>query len=145
MEPSLSTILLGSGVVVAVVEAIKELILWLINRKAQKQDKHDDQKTILTNLDGKVDKISIRLNEYCNKVNDIDMKQDIQCSALQASLGNTIEYLAGKYIERGYISVDELAKLEDLYEPYHACGGNGAKTALLNRCRNLPIQEYHIK
>ncbi len=145
MEPSLSTILLGSAVVVAVVEAIKEIILWLVNRKAQKHDKHDDQKTILVALTEKIDKISTRLDEYCDKVNNIDLKQDIQCSALQASLGNTIEYLAGKYIERGSITVSELAKLEDLYEPYHACGGNGAKTALLTRCRNLPIQGYTIE
>jgi len=37
-----------------------------------------------------------------------------------------------------YISIADLDNVEGLYEPYHAMGGNGTGTELVERIRNMP-------
>jgi len=134
--------LFGSGVVVvAIINMITQLILWRSNRKAQQQDKAEEKEDAkethdFNELKQCMDDGFTRLE---SKFTVIDEKQDKQCAALKASLGNTIEHLADKYICRGSITVDELSKLEELYEPYHLCGGNGTKTHLMERCHALPL------
>lgn len=37
-----------------------------------------------------------------------------------------------------YISIADLDNVEGLYKPYHAMGGNGTGTELVERIRNMP-------
>ena len=49
-------------------------------------------------------------------------------------------YLTKFYTERGAITLDELAVLEDIYTPYHEdLGGNGRGKAGFERCSELPV------
>ena len=48
-------------------------------------------------------------------------------------------HLCHKYVERGYITVDELSDLNKyLYQPYRKLGGNGTAELLFNKVTNLP-------
>lgn len=49
-------------------------------------------------------------------------------------------HLTDKYCERGCITLDELAVLEEIYEPYHRepLNGNGRGKAGIEACRKLP-------
>lgn len=49
--------------------------------------------------------------------------------------------LCKKYIDQGYISVEEFENLNDyLYKPYAACGGNGTAKNAIEKVRQLPIK-----
>ena len=143
-------VILGSGGVVAVIVSAKELILWLANRRAQKQDKYEEKADATCDLKKYMEEAFEKLHDLYIKQSeeikllkqmlaDLDSKNSCQLEALQAQLGNTIKFLAGKYLKRKKITIDELSELELLYEAYHACNGNGTKTELMNLCRKLPI------
>lgn len=55
-------------------------------------------------------------------------------------------YLTDKYIGRGCITLDELAVLEDIYEPYSSneIKGNGRGKSGVEKCRQLPIVSEEI-
>lgn len=42
------------------------------------------------------------------------------------------------YMDRGYIDSDELEHCEKVYELYHALGGNGSGTRMMDDLRKLP-------
>lgn len=45
-----------------------------------------------------------------------------------------------EYIDRGYVTKDELEELNNFYyEPYKALGGNGVAEQIMIRVNNLPI------
>lgn len=143
-------VILGSGGVVAIIVTVKEIILWLANRRAQKQDKSEEKADAVCDLKKYMEEAFAKLHElYIQQSEEIkllkqmlaalDAKNQCQLEALQAQLGNTIKFLAGKYLKRRKITIDELTELELLYEAYHACNGNGAKTELMNQCRKLPV------
>lgn len=145
MEPWIAA-MLGSGVVVALITFSKDIILWVMNRKAGKQDKQEEKDDCFAALkqsveDGfksvnnKIEVISEDVKTIHESISEINKKQDDQCEALRAQLGNTIEYLASKYIKRGKITADELKKLEDLFIPYKKNGGNGTREELFKRCK----------
>lgn len=51
-------------------------------------------------------------------------------------------HLCHKYIDRGYITVDELRDLNKyLYQPYRKLGGNGTAELLFNKVTNLPNEK----
>ena len=142
--------LLGPGVVVAVVIGTKELIMWGINRKAQKQDKKEAKVDATCELkrymEEAFDQLKIMCVQHSNEIAllkemiaDLDVKNQRQLNALQAQLGNTIQFLAGKYLKRGKITIGELTELEYLYEAYHLCDGNGPRTELMNHVRKLHV------
>lgn len=59
---------------------------------------------------------------------------------LVALLHNSLFKNCTEYINRGEISTSELDNLEEIYNSYHALGGNGTGTALYERCKNLKIK-----
>ena len=143
-------VILGSGGVVAVIIAIKELLMWAINRKAQKNDKMEAKNDKFCDLKATMaDGFEELKRIYGTQAQEIaamkevivklDSQRKVQLNALQAQLGNTIKFLCGKYIKRGKITLEELSDLERLYEVYHLCGGNGAITEFVCLCRQLKI------
>ena len=52
-----------------------------------------------------------------------------------------IVYLGMKYIERGWVTKDELENLVDyLYKPYENMGGNGTAKKVVDDVKKLPIK-----
>jgi len=59
-------------------------------------------------------------------------------------LGHAILYdKLEMYIERGYITVDQLEDLEYLYKPYRAMGGNGTCEKLYEEVCRLPHKKEY--
>lgn len=51
-------------------------------------------------------------------------------------------FLSKSYLHRGYITIDEYENLMlYLYEPYKACGGNGAIAKMIHNIGDLPIRD----
>lgn len=58
--------------------------------------------------------------------------------ALKGLLHDKIYDNCIKYIDRGYVTVDELENLNYIYEPYRALGGNGTGESLYKEVQSLP-------
>lgn len=61
-----------------------------------------------------------------------------QRDGLQALLRDGIITRYDKYVGRGYILVRELENVETMYSAYHALGGNGTLTRLMEELKELP-------
>lgn len=49
------------------------------------------------------------------------------------------------YILSDEITFEELESLEEIYAGYHGLGGNGTGTAIIEKCRQLPIVKERTK
>lgn len=144
------TVILGAGGASALILAGKEVVVWMLNRKAQKNDKMEAKNDNFCDLKATMaDGFEELKRIYGTQAQEIaamkevivklDSQSKVQLNALQAQLGNTIKFLCGKYIKRGNITLEELSDLERLYEVYHLCGGNGAITEFVCLCRQLKV------
>lgn len=59
---------------------------------------------------------------------------------MQALLKDRIIQAYNKTIEQGYCPIYCLECINELYEQYHALGGNGTVTKLVEELRHLPTQ-----
>ena len=144
------TVILGAGGASALILAGKEIAVWALNRKAQKNDKKEvkedkfcDLKDTMASGFEELKAIygaqALEIAAMKEVIVKLDGQGKVQLNALQAQLGNTIKFLCGKYIKRGKITLEELSDLEHLYEVYHLCGGNGAITEFVCLCRQLKV------
>ena len=69
-------------------------------------------------------------------------KKDLKTQMLMGLGHDRIVYLGLKYIERGYITVDEYENLyEYLYKPYEKMGGNGSAARIMEEVKKLPSKK----
>jgi thymidine kinase len=74
--------------------------------------------------------------------NSLEQKKIINANTelLLGLAQDRLVFLTDKYIARGNITLDELAVVEQIYEPYHnKLGGNGRGKAGVEKCRELEI------
>ena len=57
-----------------------------------------------------------------------------------ALLHDRIYQVCNFYIDREWVTVNDLRNLDYMYRPYHAMGGNDICTELVDRCKKLPIK-----
>lgn len=60
--------------------------------------------------------------------------------AMKAISHDKIYKLTEEYIDRGWVTLDELDNLEYLYTAYRGLGGNGNGEKRYNRVQNLPVR-----
>lgn len=124
--------LLGGGVAVTIVEAVKEAIAWHRNRKAQQEDRaaeKEEKKTEerISNLESDVSKI-MKLTSAL-----VESQKNI--------LFDRIQYLCRRYISEGEIDFDDLRGVNNLHHSYHdGLGGNGDLDVLMEQVRKLPLK-----
>lgn len=68
----------------------------------------------------------------------MDAENKAMKEGLQALLRDRVISSYDKYIAREYILVRELENVEAMYSAYHALGGNGTITRLVEELRRLP-------
>lgn len=110
-----------SGVVgAAIVTLLNNVIMFKLNRKAQKEDKADQ-------------KISERV-----ATNEEEIKTVRE--GLIALLHDRIYSGCIHNLKKGSIDESDLRNMEYLYTSYHALGGNGTGTELYERFKDLPLE-----
>lgn len=77
----------------------------------------------------------IKLNQ---KIANLDGRIDSLEASNVALLGDKIYHLSQSYLDRGWVSVEELKNLERLYKSYKASGGNSTAEVLYLRVQQLP-------
>lgn len=70
---------------------------------------------------------------------DTQGRFDVLENALIALQHDRLYRLTEEYIERGYVTLDELDNLEYIYTSYKALGGNGSGERRYNLVQKLPI------
>lgn len=71
--------------------------------------------------------------------------KSIQTQMLIGLGHDRIVYLGMKYIERGWVTKDELENLVDyLYKPYEKMGGNGTAKKIVDDVKRLPMRSLNV-
>lgn len=104
----------------AAVGGIFSIIMWVLNRKAKKEDKAQDINTANCMARGQ-------------EIGELRKDTDRIIAALRLDYYNQIKKLAKKYIVRGHIYVEEYEDFSRMYDMYHdpdKLDGNGLLKAL---------------
>ena len=108
------SIAIYSGIGVTVVVAIKETIMWFLNRKAHKEDA--EAQSASDTLENKLDQLQVDVTTLTTTMVTFGEAQKRQDAGLIEMLSCNIDHLCDKYILRNGVRVSELAALERMYE-----------------------------
>ena len=123
----LTTFLCGTGGV-AIVSGFFALLQWWLNRRAKKQDNSQATKTANCETRGQ-------------EIKELTRMVEVLCLADRTILYDRIKHLGKSYIDRNYITVEELEDLDRMHEVYHdedKLNGNGFLKELMEAVRALP-------
>lgn len=67
-------------------------------------------------------------------------KKDNTSKALMLLLRHELKEYYHTYKNRGYISLSELEEYNEIYETYHALGGNGIATKMLEEVKKIDVK-----
>lgn len=115
MTETVLIFLAGAGGAAAI-KLLDNVIQYVLQRRAKKQD---DGKKEKTELEKQVDAIR-------------------QC--LMVSMLDRIQYLCRCYIKDGYVSIEDRRRLHQIHKGYKVVGGNGDLDALLAEVDELPLR-----
>ena len=98
---------------------------WRLNRKAHKEDKAADTKTVSCAARGR-------------EIKQLQDTVDALIVADRTILYDRIKHLAKSYIKRGWISVEEYEDLKRMHKVYHdELGGNGFLDDIMKEVNKL--------
>lgn len=119
----------------------------LEEREKMGRKRYEEHKEAIDGLNNRQEKIEEAIEELRKVVvklaeNDEQQKQILNANSrlLVGLTQDRLIHLTDKYCERGCITLDELAVIEEIYEPYHnePLNGNGRGKAGVEECRKLP-------
>lgn len=67
-------------------------------------------------------------------------EQELLKEGMLAILHDRLYQIGREYIERGWITLEELKNMEYLYNSYAALGGNGTGKEIWERVKSLPVK-----
>lgn len=113
----------------AIFAGIFSLFTWLLNRKAAKEDKAEERKRQAEEKVAMADK-------------NLNQKVDALCVAVRELLYDRIKHLGKSYLDRGYISTEELEDFINMHKIYHnTLEGNGFLDEIVKQVKSLPIRD----
>ena len=119
--------IIGGSAGATLIAGIFTLLQWLLNRKAQKEDRAADKKIADCTVRGQ-------------EIAAVRKLVDALYSANRILMYDRIKHLAKVYISREEITAEELEDLISMHECYHTdLGGNGFLDDLMAQVRHLPI------
>lgn len=124
--------ILGGGVAVAIIEAVKEAIAWHRNRKAVKEDRVEEREE---------KQIEVRLNRLESEIGTMKDMMTALVDSQKNVLFDRIKCLCRQYIAENEIDFDDLRGVNALHNSYHnGLGGNGDLDALMKQVQSLPLK-----
>lgn len=64
---------------------------------------------------------------------------------IQSLLRNEIRQEYKECLSKGYCSLDDMENIQDMYDSYHALGGNGSVTRLVEKLKKMPTEKPKIE
>lgn len=68
-------------------------------------------------------------------------QQEMIKMGIQALLRNDIRQAYKECAKKGCCSLDDMEDIQDMYDSYHALGGNGSATRIMDKLKNLPTEK----
>lgn len=113
--------LVTGGIGAAIVKGIFDLIAWSKKRKAEVEDKGEQ------NIE--------------ERLGTIEEKTNANSVALKFLLYDRIRFLGERYIRDNEIDLDDRRILKDMHDSYHnGLGGNGDLDLLMKQVEGLPLK-----
>ena len=113
---------LTGGVIVAIIEGVREFLAWRRNRKALLEDRQ------ALNSDKRLEKVERQVEALVESQKYI--------------LYDRIRFLGQSYIADGEIDFDDRRILNDMHKSYHSgLGGNGDLDILMREVNQLPLKK----
>ena len=120
MDSQLIAAICSGGIVVAVIEGVREALAWHRSRKAIEEDRESE------NID--------------SRVKTLEMKVDALVESQKYLLYEQIRHLAQKYISNGEVNFDDRRMLNNMHQAYHdGLHGNGDLDILMDEVNKLPL------
>lgn len=118
--------IIGGSCGAAIVAGLFGLVTWRLNRKAQKEDRAAERERTAA------EKENVDMKEVLRKM-------DVLFLADRTILYDRIKHLGKSYIERGWVTVEELEDLNLMHGVYHdkdKLDGNGFLDNLMHTVNN---------
>ena len=110
-----------AAIIAAVVSAaIGAIITWINTKRTQKHKE--------------IDEIRVRIDR-------LDEKDELFKTAIRAMLRQDIINAYDKYTQKGWAKVYVKDNVQEMYDCYHALGGNGTITHLVDEFMELPTRK----
>ena len=120
--------IVGGAVGAAVVTGIFGLLKWGLERKAAKEDRKDEKE------EKAVEKKDAEFEEIHQSLTNLTV-------AVRTQMYGQIKRDGKAYLERGYISAEELEDLISAHQVYHnVLKGNGFLDSLMEKVKQLPVR-----
>ena len=127
---TIQIVLTMSGSVLAS-SALFTFIQFLISRYDKRHNAIVEMQKAMEELKATVEQLQTSINE-----NNEEMQK--QSEALQATAQDRIIFLSKKYIDQGYISIDDHSTLSRIANSYFALNGNGRAKEYYMEVEKLP-------
>ena len=117
-----------SSTAAAIVTGIFGLVKWSLDRKAVKEDRMDERE------EKNVEKKDAELEEIYQSLTNLTV-------AVRTQMYGQIKRDGKSYLERGYITAEELEDLISAHQVYHnVLKGNGFLDSLMEKVKQLPVK-----
>lgn len=124
--------ILSGGVMVAIIEGIREYLAWRRNRKAVKEDRMEEK--------AEAEEMQNALNAD-SRLKTVEDKIDALVKSQKFIMYDRIRYLGQAYINEKEIDFDDRRILNDMHNSYHnGLGGNGDLDILMEEVNHLPLK-----
>lgn len=125
----------SAGVIVAIVEGVKEAIAWKRNRKAQLEDRADESVHDIEELKHSVSE----LVESQKKIKEV---VDELLVASRLNMLDRIQHLGLSYIAKGEVTYEQRRFLHEMHDSYHnGLHGNGDADLIMEAVDALPLKK----
>lgn len=128
----------------AIINIVQERWKWKADRKANIEDRKDEQSDEIKELSEKLDAFMKRQDEFDQRVKthfeEADKQMDAYRDALKSMLLDRILYLGRHYVAVGEVDFDDRKRLRDMHDCYHnGLGGNGDAKFIMDAVDELPL------
>ena len=141
MNEVLITCILSSTLAVAIVNSVKDLVLWKLNRKATEEDKEDIKEDKIEDLRNSIsdiqDKVE-RLTEICTV---LEKRIGSTSEADKLILQDRIKSLVFSYVNKKEITYEDKKLIHEMWNIYHhGLGGNGDLDDVMELLDEIPLK-----
>lgn len=141
MDDNYLFLILSSAVGVAIVTTIKELLIWVLNRRAKKADDKDDYESKLEEFKEVIETQQKSINTMIETINALQSKLDLYLDDYKLILKDKIRYLVDKYLEYGEITLEQKQAIIHMWNVYHYdLKGNGDLDDWMSLLESIPIK-----
>lgn len=132
------SLILSTGIALAIVEGIKSAVGWGVKRYASKKDKREEKQE--ASIESQIKEIKKNIGVIEERINGIDSSLEVQKETSKFILYDRLRYLAKCFVAEGAVSFEDRDTWNAMQDCYHTNGGNGTLKPLAETVNSLPLK-----